>query len=444
MIFRRKPDIRVQSDDDGDPPLRPTALAGVATIVVAFGGFFGWAYLAPLNSAAIASGVVMVDSHRKTVQHLEGGILKELLVREGDIVKAGQVLLRLDGTLADATFGQIRGQQLVALARVTRLRAEQADQRSLTFPPELLAEAGDPAVTDTIKTEERLFVVRWESYDGQITVQKKRIAQLNEEVAALQSQAAATSDRLSYIEEQLGNVKQLVEKGFERRPRLLELQGQAAELKGKRGEYLANIAKARQAIAGAEQDIINLQHTRRTEGTKELQDNQTLLADLSDRLRAATDIVQRKDVIAPQDGLVVDLRYFTPGGVITPGAPIMDIVPLDDNLIVEARVNPTDIDVVRAGLPAFVRLTAYKQRRVPPIAGTVIYVAADKMVDQRNGDPYFIARVRLAAASLAELKHVELYPGMPAEVMVVTGERRALDYFVAPITDSMRRAFREE
>jgi HlyD family secretion protein len=444
MIFRRNTPVLATPDDDGDPPLRPTALAGIATIVVAFGGFFGWAYLAPLNSAAIASGVVMVDSHRKTVQHLEGGILKELLVREGDIVKAGQVLVRLDGTLADATFGQIRGQQLAALARVTRLRAEQIDARGISFPAELTNEAGDPSVADIIKTEERLFFARWESYDGQSAVQRKRIAQFNEEIAALQSQAAASGDRLTYTEEQLNNVRGLVEKGFERRPRLLELQSQAAEHRGKRGEYLANIARARQAIAGAEQDILNLQNQRRTDVTKELQDSQTLLADLTDRLRAATDIVQRKDVVAPQDGLITDLKFFTTGGVIAPGAPILDIVPLDDNLIVEAHVSPGDIDVVRVGLPAFVRLTAYKQHRVPPIAGTVIYVSADKLVDQRNGEPYFTARVRLSPQSLAELKRVELYPGMPAEVMMVTGERRAIDYFVAPITDSMRRAFREE
>jgi HlyD family secretion protein len=443
MMFRRAPAPNPQDDND-DPPLRPTALAGLATILIAFGGFFGWAYFAPLNSAAIASGVVMVDSHRKTVQHLEGGILKELLVREGDIVKAGQVLVRLDGTLSDATYGQLRGQQLAALARVTRLRAEQADLRSITFPPELTNEAHEPGIADLIKTEERLFVARWESYDGQITSQRKRIAQLNEEIVALQAQTSATTDRIAYTEEQLGNVKGLVEKGFERKPRLLELQSQAAELKGKRGEYLANIARARQTIAGTEQDILNLQYTRRTDVTKELQDNQTFLADLSDRLRAANDVVQRRDVVAPQDGLITDIKYFTPGGVIAAGSPILDIVPLDDNMIVEAHVNPNDIDVVRLGLPAFVRLTAYKQRRVPPIEGTVIYVSADKLIDQRNGDPYFIARVRLLPQSLAALKHVELYPGMPAEVMMVTGERRALDYFVAPITDSMRRAFREE
>ena len=443
MMFRRAPATDPQ-DDNNDPPLRPTALAGLATILIAFGGFFAWAYFAPLNSAAIASGVVMVDSHRKTVQHLEGGILKELLVREGDIVKAGQVLVRLDGTLSDATYGQLRGQQLAALARVTRLRAEQADLRSVTFPPELTNEAHDAGIADLIKTEERLFFARWESYDGQIVSLRKRIAQLNEEIVALQAQTSATTDRIAYTEEQLGNVKGLVEKGFERRPRLLELQSQAAELKGKRGEYLANIARARQTIAGTEQDILNLQNTRRTDVTKELQDNQTLLADLSDRLRAANDIVQRRDVVAPQDGLITDLKYYTTGGVITPGSPILDIVPLDDNLIVEVHVNPTDIDVVRLGLPAFVRLTAYKQHRVPAIEGTVTYVSADKLIDQRNGDPYFIARVRLLPQSLGALKHVELYPGMPAEVMVVTGERRAIDYVVAPITDSMRRAFRED
>lgn len=427
-----------------EPSLRSTAIAGFVTIGAAFGGFFGWSLVAELDSAAIAPGVVIVDSHRKTVQHLEGGILRELLVQEGSSVRAGQVLLRLDAIQAEASLGQIKGQYWAALARVARLRAEQENLREISYPPELASETGDPQVQEIVVTQNQLFKARWEAYDGIIAVQRQRIKQIQEEIAALEAQLVATVERLKLTEEEANNVRILLEKGFERRPRLLELQRLVAELRGRRGELQANIARARQAIAAADLEILGTQNTRSSDIAKELQDTQAAAAELADRLRGASDVVIRREVVAPQDGRVVDLKVFTPGGVIAPGQPILDIVPLDDEMVIEARVSPMDIDVVRAGLESHVRLTAYKQKRVPPIEGVVSQVSADKLIDQRTGEAYFSARVTLSQDSLAKLKSVELYPGMPAEVMIVTGKRRALDYFVSPVTDSFRRALREE
>jgi HlyD family secretion protein len=191
-------------------------------------------------------------------------------------------------------------------------------------------------------------------------------------------------------------------------------------------------------------EILSLTHTRRSEIADELQRMQAQLADMTERSRGASDVLQRKDVVAPQDGKVTDIRFYTPGGVIGPGMPILDIVPVADNLVVEASVNPADVDSVRVGQVANVRLSAYKQRKVPLIDGHLIYMSADQIIDQRTGQPYFTARVKLDEDSLKSLHHVELSPGMPAEVIIVNAPRRAIDYFLSPITDSMRRAFREE
>jgi len=427
------------------PSLRSTVIAGLVTIMLAFGGFLTWGFLASLNSAALGAGTVIANSHRKTVQHLEGGIVKELLVHEGDVVRAGQVMLRLEGAQADAVLTQVRSQYWSAMAQVARLRAEQKGLHQIDFPKEMVAAAAtNPIAAEAVKTQQSLFDARWAAYEGQIAVQHKQIAQINEEIAANQAQVGATIQRLNYTNSELESVQHLLEKGYERRPHLLELQRSVAELAGKRGELQANIARAKQAIAAGELQIIGLQSTRRSEIAQSLQEKEAALADLAGKLPAARDISDRLDVVAPQDGKIVDLKYFTTGGVIAPGAPILDIVPLNDDLIVECKMSPTDIDALRVGLPATVRLLAYKQRTVPVIDGKVIYVSADRLTDQRTGEPYYVARIRLSRQSLGELKHVELYPGMPVEAMIVTGERRAIDYFLQPITDSMRRAFREE
>ncbi|WP_158044361.1 HlyD family type I secretion periplasmic adaptor subunit [Skermanella pratensis] len=428
-----------------EPSLRNTMIAGTVAVLVGFGGFAGWAMTADLSSAAIAQGTVIANSHRKTISHLEGGILHELLVKEGDQVRAGQILLRMDGTQAQALLGQVENQLWTAQARVARLRAEQADQRSLAFPEDLV-EAGkrSTVAADAMATEQRLFAARWDSYDGSLAINRRKIDQLREQIAALKAQASAAADRLRYTNEELGTIKALLEKGYERRPRLLEMQRLSAELKGRVGELAANEAQAEQAIAAAELEILSLKHDRRTEIADALQQTQGTLADMTERSRGATDIVQRKEVVAPQDGKVTDIRFYTPGGVIGAGAPILDLVPVDDELVVEAQVSPADIDSIRVGQVANVRLSAYKQRKVPTIDAHVMYVAADQVLDQRTGQSYFTARVKLDPVSLASLHHVELVPGMPAEVIMINAKRRAIDYFLSPITDSMRRAFREE
>jgi HlyD family secretion protein len=428
-----------------DPALRKVMMTGALAVGIGFGGFFGWACFADLDAAAIAPGTIVADSQRKTISHLEGGILRAMLVKESDVVRVGQPLMHLDDTQVRAQIAQIQTQHWAAQVRVARLRAEQANATVLEIPAEVTAAAaGNPAAADSIVSERGMFAARRERNDGLLAVQRKRIAQLHEQIAAIDAQSTATAERMALTEDELRMIKTLVDKGYERRPRLLEMQRVVSELKGRIGELNANRAQAEQGIAAAELEILDVANTRRSEIADDLQKTQAVLADLTERLRGGRDVQRRLTVTAPQDGRVVGVHFLTPGSAIPAGAPILDLVPEHDDLVVEASVSPSDIDSVRAGQPARVRLTAYKQRRVPPVEGVVMSVSPDQLKDQRTGAPYFSARVRLLPAALAKLDHVELYPGMPAEVMITSGARKAIDYFISPITDSMRRSLREE
>ena len=427
-----------------EPSLRGTATAGALAIAVGFGGFFGWALIADLDSAALAVGTVMVESHRKTVSHLEGGILRELLVKDGDLVETGQPLLRLNATQSQAVVSQLQGQYWTALARLARLRAEQMDGDRPAFTDELTKAARDnPVAAEALAVEARLFASRRDSYEGQLAIQRKRIAQLHDEIGALEAQRAATADRLRYTEDEMHVVQGLLAKGYERKPRLLDLQRSVADGQGRLGELSANKSKAEQGIAAAELEMINLGNTRRTDVGNELQSVQASVSDLAERLRGADDVLLRQEVTAPQAGRVSGLRFYTPGGVVPAGAGILDIVPQDDSLIVEARVSPADVQNVAIGGKAMVRLTGYRQRLVPPVPGKVTALSADQLQDERTGTPFFAVRVSLDAATLKTLPKVELHPGMPAEVMIHGHARKAIDYFLAPLTDGLHRAFRE-
>lgn len=427
-----------------EPSLRGTAMAGALAVLVGFGGFLAWGFTANLDSAVVAVGSVMVESHRKTVSHLEGGILRDLLVKDGDLVEAGQLLLRLDRTQSQAVVAQVQGQYWTALARLARLRAEQSDAPRPDFAPELRAAARDnPVAAEAMAVEERLFQSRRDGYEGQLAIQRKRISQLQDEIAALEAQRTATADRLRYTEDETRVVEALLAKGYERKPRLLELQRNVADARGRLGELRANRSKAEQAIAAAELEMINLGNTRRAEVSTDLQAVQASVSDLSERLRGADDILLRQSVTAPQAGRVTGLRFFTPGGVIPGGAGILDIVPQDDVMVVEARVAPNDVHNVETGGRAMVKLTGYRQRQVPPIPGAVVSLSADQLQDERTGVPYFAARVTLDSTVLKGMPGVELHPGMPAEVMIHGHARKAIDYFLTPLLDGMHRAFRE-
>jgi HlyD family secretion protein len=426
------------------PAARAPILAGLAIVALFFGGFGGWAAWAPLSSAAVAPGQVRVDSHRKTVQHLEGGIIREILVREGDEVRAGQVLIRLDDTQPGATSDALSGQYDALRALEARLIAERDWLPAIDFPPILAQRRGNPAIQAMLAGQETIFSSRRRALDGQLGILKQRIEQLRSEIAGYRAQVASLEMQSALIKTEIQGAEELAHKGLERKTRLLELQREAANLEGNRGQQLNLIARAEQGIGETEMQMVDLANKLSNEVVAELRDTQTKLAEIEEKLRAALDVKGRTEIVAPQSGLIVNLRHFTSGGVLKAGEPVLDVVPQDDKLIIEAEVRPLDIEAVHAELPAEVRLTAYKQRRTPTVSGTVVHVSADSLLNERTGQPYYVAHVEIAPEQLARLEGVKLYPGMPAEVMIVTGKRTALEYLLDPVRDSFARAFREK
>jgi len=365
-------------------------------------------------------------------------------VREGQAVDAGQPLIILDDTQAKATVGVIEGQLFAAQARRARLIAELEGLDAVEFPPNLMLARDDPDVEEVLINQTDLFTARREAHENQVFLLQNRIAELEEQIAAYQSQASAAGEQLGLIRQEISAVQELLEKGLETKPRLLALQRAAAELRGKRGEFEALIAQSRQSIGTTELELTDLENQRRTGIVDELDETQNRIADLTDRATAARDILARSAVVAPEAGLIVDLQVSTTGGVITPGQPLMDIVPQDDRLIIEARIPPRSINAVHPGLAAQVQLPSFSRRQVPMLAGEVLHVSADQLIDT-NGNPYFAVDVALTEPALASLPEtVELVPGMPANVLIALGERQAIDYLLSPIMDAATFAMREQ
>lgn len=416
---------------------------GIAVIAIFFVGFGAWAALAPLESAAIAMGSVSVETQRKTVQHLEGGIISEILVRDGDRVKAGQVILRLDETQPEATLDLLRKRMVVAEALFARLEAQRDGRQQIEFPEQLVARYSDPDVRDVVTGQVNIFAARRQTLDGQVAILNQRVAQLLEEIIGLEGEIAAEDRQLVLIEEEIADLQQLWDKRLIPKSRLLERKSRMAEIEGRRSQNVAGIARANQGIGEARLRITELHTNVVNEAVDQLGRVQGELLDLSERLRAAQDVRTRTDILAPQAGTVVGLRMHTAGGVVGPGEPLLDIVPSGDRLIIEAQIDPQDIDVVHEGLGAHVRLTSFTQRNAVPIAGRVVSVSADRLTDDRSGFSYYLAKIELTEDPRIALEGAELYPGMPAEVMIVTGSRTALEYLMRPITSSLRRSMRE-
>lgn len=431
-----------------EPPISPNTRArwpmrtGLLIVFGFFVVFGGWATFAPLESAAIAPGMVAVDSRRQTVQHLEGGIIKEILVQEGSTVEQGDVLIRLDRTRAEANVELLRGQYLSAIGIRARLIAERDGQKEIRFTGELADDVITPEKASIIEGQRNVFASRQQYYEGQREILSQRIKQLDKQIEAFEAQQKAGATQLGLIREEMASVKDLVNKGLERKTRLLALQRAAAEIVGNGGEYQGRIAQARQQIGEFQSQLNDLGNKRLSDVTEQLRQTEDQIYDLTQRLSAAEDVLARTDILAPRTGTVVNLRFHTPGGVVRPGDPVLDIVPSDDTLVIDARVSPLDIDVVSAGMPAQVRLSPYSQRSTPIFDATLESLSADIMADQQGGG-YYLARVAVNQSELDKLHDVKLIPGMPAEVMLLTGKRTMLNYLLAPLQRTIERGMRE-
>lgn len=436
-----------ETETDPRRVIRKLNIIGFALLALMFGGFGVWAATSQLAGAVIASGQLVVESNVKKVQHPTGGVVGELLVRDGDAVEAGQIVMRLDDTVTRATLGVVRSQLDELTAREARLLAERDSAEAIEFPVELVARRGEKTVVAALNGEQKLFESRRSGRAGQRSQLRERVAQSNEEIRGLSAQQDAKEREITFISEELVGVTELYEKNLVSISRLMTLRRDKARLEGERGQHIAEIARARGKIGEIELQILQLDQDFRTEVLKDMRESQGKIAELRERFVAAEDQLKRVDIRAPQSGIVLQLAVHTVGGVIANGEALMLIVPRADALVIEAKVSPKDIDQIALGAPAIIRIMAGDQRATPDIEGKLIRVAADLTHEPgqggQSGPVYYLVRISLGENAMAQLGNLHLVPGMQAEAFIQTYARTPLQYLLKPLSDQIARTFRE-
>lgn len=424
---------------------------GLALVLVVFGGFGTWASLAPLQSAALAPGVITVEHYRKTVQHLEGGIIRTLDVHDGDAVQQGQVLATLDETQSRAQLEVLRGQLYLRLAQEARLAAQRDGLPAVQYPQDLLTHHTDPRVQDAMQVQDHTFRVRRTAHEGERAVYRRQIEQLQAKVMGLQAQKRSRDRLVDSYRGDLHDFRSLLKEGFTEKQKVEELDRALAQSEGQRGQLLSEMAASALQIAEIELKILQLRKDLQRDVAKELSEVQAELFGLRQNVQALERTVDRTIITAPVSGMVLGLTLHTIGAVIPPGGRLLDIVPHHQKLIIEAQVAPIDIDRVTVGQVAEVRFSAFKTRDLPAIEGTLISVSADRLVrdpkETSGGDTaYYLARVEVSPTGLQALRAADLalVPGMPAEVLIQTGARTLVQYLMKPLTDTFKRALIEE
>lgn len=425
--------------------IRGPVILGYLVVVLFFAGLGSWAAMANIASATVARGVVSPEGSRKTIQHLEGGIITEILVDEGDRVQAGDSLVLLQGTQARASFEELQHKKRLFAAKLARLLAEQANKDAITFPEWLVtAEQKSSEVREIMQAQRDLFSARLDVHKGRKAIGGKRIEELQEEIKGLQSLINSKRKQLKSLDEELLANKKLLDRNLIARPAYLVLDRLRSEIEGEMGESVADVARARQTIGETELQIVNEGARRLDDIVSDLSDTRAELAAVDDRLGAQRDILERTVITAPVAGTIHNKQFYTTGGVIRPGQPILDIVPNEVELLIDARVSPVDIDVVAVGQEARVNFLAFSARNLPQISGFVRSVSADSLLDEVTGESYYRAYVEVPKEELQKLGDVlSINPGMPAEILIMTGERTMLEYLLDPLVASLRRSFRE-
>jgi HlyD family secretion protein len=419
-------------------------IIGLAMVVVLVVGLGGWASTAEISGALIAPGQIVVETNVKKVQHPTCGVVGELLARDGDKVRAGQIVVRLDDTVTKANLAIVTKNLDAALARAARLQAEQRGLDRITFPPQLTDRARDPDVATVMASEGKLFEVRVNGRAGQKAQLRERVTQLNEEISGLTAQEKAKDEEIALVQKELEGVRDLYNKRLIQISRLTTLERDSARLNGERAQYIAARAQARGKITETELQIIQVDKDVVSEVSKDLREANDKIGEFVERKVTAEDQLRRVDIRAPQDGIVEQTSVHTVGGVITAGDTIMLIVPQTDDLQVEAKVNPQDIDKLQVGQKTLLRLSAFNQRTTPELNGTVSRVSPDVTTEQRTGQSYYTIRVSMPPEEIARLGEAKLIPGMPVEAFVQTGDRTMMSYLMKPLHDQLMRAFREK
>lgn len=429
---------------------RSTRFPTIAGVVVMAGmvmGFGVWGNTAPIAGAVVASGVFVATGQNKIIQHLEGGVIRDINVREGDVVEQGQLLIELDSTAPNTELRRLFLRRTRLTAIDARLHAEMREQPEITFPEEL-TDADGPEVKEILESQRLTFTARRNNMNSDIAGIKEGINALNERIQGSRIQLDGVRRQIKFIEEEVETKEHLLRTGLVRKPELLILQRTQANLEGEVGRIMGDIGDAKERIARAVEQINGVKKTAIKTAVEQMHEVRGELVDVRERMLSAKGVLDRIRITAPVRGVVVKLRYHTQGGVIEAGKSIMEILPLKDELIIEARVRPQDIDSVKHGQHATLRLTAMNQRITPMISGEVIYLSADTLADERKSQQMgptdiYIVRVKLNTEEAAAIPGFSPTPGMPAEVYIKTSERTFFQYIVKPIHDSMLRAFRE-
>ncbi len=425
--------------------IRRHVIIGCALVAFLAVGLGGWASTAEISGAIIAQGSLVVDSNVKKVQHPSGGVVGEVRVRDGDRVKAGDILIRLDETVTRANLAIVTKGLTELYARTARLAAERDGAETVAVPKELAGAIADPIVSEALAIERTLFDLRRTARHGQKDQLHQRIQQLREQISGLTAQQDAKTKEMALIEKELGGVRDLWAKNLVPLNRLTSLQREEARLEGERGQLIAAAAEAKGKTAETELQILQLDQDLSSEVAKELRETDSKIGEYVERKVTAEDQLKRTEIRAPLAGVVFQSTANTVGGVITAGGdPIMLIVPEADTLLVEAKVEPRDIDQVQFGQPVVLRFSAFNMRTTPELNGTVARIAADTTNDPRTGQSYYIVRIAMTADEVGRLGDVKLTPGMPAEAFIQTGERTMLSYLVKPLHDQLMRSFREK
>jgi len=423
--------------------IRRVATIGMTIIIITFGVIGLWAALVPLSSAVIGHGVVAVETNRQTIQHYEGGIVRQIFVHEGDHVRAGQVLFQLNPVQADASLESARNQLFSLLAKADRLAAERDNRPSIHFSAEVTAQSADPVVARAIADESRQFQERRATIDDQVAVLETRISEYKTEIGGIDEQRASMQQQVALLDDEIGGLNTLFQKDLVPKPRILALQRERAQLEGEIGGSIADKAKTEKSIGETQLQINQVRQQFYQDVSKDISDVQTQSADIRQRFAVAQDAAQRVSITSPTDGVVQNLKVFTVGGVVRPGEPLVDIAPDRGKMIVEARFSPNDIDSVHQGQTVQVRFSTFHSRTIPVIEGTIRSVSQDRLTDDTTHAPFYMAIVEVPDAHLPVEIKGKLRAGLPADVTAPTGTRTALQYAFGPLSNALNGTMRE-
>lgn len=420
------------------------ARIGYGIIAVTFVGLLGWAAFAPLDSAVIANGVVSAEGNRKTIQHLEGGMLAKILVRDGDKVKAGQLLFELDPTQANAAAGITRNQYVALKAMEARLLAERDQRAVISFPAELTSQRADPVVARALADEQAQFTERRQTIQGQIDLINAQREQYQSEIEGIDRQTQGLRDQLGFIEDELKDLRKLYDKGLVPRPRLLALEREQASLSGSIGRLTADRSKAVQGAGETQLKIRQIRQEFFEQVSQSIAETRVRLAEVTQKEVVAADAQKRIKIVSPVNGTAQNLRFFTEGAVVRGAEPLVDIAPDDEAFVIQAHFQPTDVDNVHPGMVTEVRLPAFHSREIPILNGKIESLSQDRISDPQNKIDYFLGIVRVDIKQLPPRLRARVTAGMPAQVIVPTGERTVLQYLFSPLRDTLRTTMREE